>query len=211
MHSLEHPAGGTFNEIVRQDATLPNPSNKVDTYVLVDCKTKAITFRDRARSIAEAEVWIMANMLLKCTSEPSSHEVIKTMQAIVEEIVEQAPPGTMSTVEALSRTKACVAHSAEVDERVEPETIGRQVFEDEPQLFERYQERTENAELPEEISVGRAAARRLTKNHRIRTDTGIDITFPSEYSASPTFLRFERQEDGTVNIIIAKVQSIENR
>jgi FAD synthase len=39
--------------------------------------------------------------------------------------------------EVISRAKACVAHSAEVDERVMPEQIGEQVFKDEPQLQER--------------------------------------------------------------------------
>lgn len=67
------------------------------------------------------------------------------------------------------------------------------------------------AELPEEITVARAAARRLTKSHRIRTDTGIDIAFPSEYSSSPDYLTFQREEDGTISIIIRNVQSIENR
>ena len=211
MHSIEHPSGGSFNEIVRHDATLPNPSGKVDTYAVIDCDTLAIDFRDKARTIAEAEVWVIQNMFLQCSREPSSHAVIKTVQKIVEEVVECAPPGTMSTVEALSRTKACVAHSAELDERVEPHKIGEQVFSEEPQLLERFEERSEEAALPEEISVGRAAARRLTKSHRIRTDTGIDITFPSEYSQEKRYLRFERQEDGTVSIIIGNVKSIENR
>jgi hypothetical protein len=180
MHSIEHPSGGAFNEIVRHDATLPNPSNKVDTYALIDCKDLTINFRDKARTIAEAEVWVIPNMLLQCSKEPSSHEVIKTMEQIVEEIVEAAPTNiSMNTVEALSRTKAMVAHSAELDERVVPQDIGRQVFKDEPQLIERYEAAAEVHELPEEISVRRAAARRLTKTHRIRTDTGIDIAFPS--------------------------------
>ena len=67
------------------------------------------------------------------------------------------------------------------------------------------------AELPEEVFVRRAAARRLTKSHRIRTDTGIDITFPSEYSTSPDYLAFRREEDGTMSILIRNVGSIENR
>lgn len=211
MHSIEHPAGGAFNEIVRHDATLPNPSGKVDTYALVDCSTFAIDFRDKARTIAEAEVLVIPNMLLQCSREPSSHEVIKTMERIVEEIAEVAPPDEANPVEALSRAKACVAHSAEVDERVMPAQIGRQVFEDSPRLQALYEEAAEEAQLPDEVHVRRAAARRLTKSHRIRTDTGIDITFPSEYSASPDRLRFQREDDGSLTIIIGNVTSIENR
>lgn len=208
MHSIEHPSGGSFNEIVRHDATLPNPSAKVNTYVLVDCDTMAIDYSDKVRTIAEAEVWVMQNLLLKCSREPSSNEVIKTVARIVEEVAEE---GGENVAEVVSRAKACVAHSAEVDERVMPEQIGRQVFEDEPRLLERCEEAMREAELPEEVQVRRAAARRLTKTHRIRTDTGIDIAFPSEYSASPDHLAFQREEDGTISIVIRNVKSIENR
>ena len=208
MHSIEHPAGGAFNEIVRHDATLPNPSGKVDTYAVVDCKTMDIDFRDKARTIAEAEVWVVQNMLLKCSREPSSHEVIKTMEHIVEEVAEEAGA---NVAEVISTTKACVAHSAEIDERLMPAQIGRQVFADEPEMARRYEEAAAEAELPEEVSIRRAAARRLTKNHRIRTDTGIDITFPSEYGRSSDFLTFQREEDGTMSIIIRNVKNIENR
>ena len=208
MHSIEHPSGGAFNEIVRHDATLPNPSGKVNTYALVDCKTKAVDFCDKPRTIAGSEVWIMPNMLLQCTREPSSHEVIQSMERIVEQVAQESGS---NPVRAVSRAKTCVAHSAELDERLIPEQIGQQVFEDEPALVERYEEHAREAGLPEEVHVRRAAARRLTKTHRIRTDTGIDIAFPSEYSSTKDYIAFDREEDGTLTITIRNVTHIENR
>ena len=173
MHSIEHPSGGAFNEIVRHDATLPNPSGKVNTYALVDCATMAVDFSDKARTIAGAEVWIMPNMLLQCTREPSSREVIEDVERIVEQVAEEHGA---NPVRAVSRAKACVAHS-----------------------------------VPEEVHVRRAAARRLTKTHRIRTDTGIDIAFPSEYSSGNDYIAFDREEDGSLTITIRNVKHIENR
>ena len=208
MHSLEHPAGGAFNEIVRHDATLPNPSAKVNTYVLVDCKTGAIDYSDKLRTVAEAEVWIMQNLLLKCSREPSSREVMETVQQIVTEVAEA---GNVSVVQAVSQAKAAMARAANVEECLEPASIGQQVFEDEPRLVERYEERTREAELPEEVAVRPAAARRLAKNHRIRTDTGIDITFPSEMSTNEDYLAFEHEQDGSITIVIRNVRNIENR
>ena len=208
MHSIEHPSGGAFNEIVRHDATLPNPSGKVNTYALVDCKTHAVDFCDKERTIAGSEVWIMPNMLLQCTREPSSHEVIESVERIVEQVAEESGA---NTVRAISRAKTCVAHSVELDERLVPEDIGRQVFVEEPEMAQRYEEHAREAGLPEEVHVRRAAARRLTKSHRIRTDTGIDIAFPSEYSSGNDYIRFEREEDGTLTITIRNVSHIENR
>ena len=208
MHSIEHPSGGAFNEIVRHDATLPNPSGKVNTYAVIDCSTMMVDFSDKPRTIAGAEVWVMPNMLLQCSREPSSHEVIQAVERIVEEVAEE---GGANVVRAVSRAKACVAHSAEVDERLMPEQIGRQVFDDDAGMAERYEEQAREADLPDEVHVRRAAARRMTKNHRIRTDTGIDIAFPSEYSSGDEYISFQREEDGTVTIMIRNVQHIENR
>lgn len=208
MHSIEHPAGGAFNEIVRHDATLPNPSAKVNTYVLVDCETLAIDYSDKLRTVAEAEVWIMQNLLLKCSREPSSREVMQTVESLVEEVAEA---GNVSVVQAVSQAKAAMARAANVEECLVPERIGKEVFEDEPRLAERYEERAREAELPEEVAVRPAAARRLAKNHRIRTDTGVDVVFPSEMSANPDYLAFDYEEDGSITISIRNVRSIENR
>ena len=114
-------------------------------------------------------------------------------------------------VRAVSRAKACVAHSVELDERLMPEQIGAQVFEDEPQMVERYEAQAREEGLPEEVQVRRAAVRRMTKSHRIRTDTGIDIAFPSEYSSGSDYISFDREEDGSLTITIRNVSHIENR
>lgn len=208
MHSLEHPAGGAFNEIVRHDATLPNPSGRVNTYAIVDCKTMALDYSDKIRSVAEADVWVMQNLLLKCSREPSSREVMETVRSIVEEVAEA---GNVDVVEAVSRAKASMNMSASAQERVVPEQVGQEVFQDEPRLQERFDERTQEAQLPQEVHVRPASARRLGKTHKIRTDTGVDIAFPSEMCDKPDFLSFHHEEDGTITIHIGQVRSIENR
>lgn len=208
MHSIEHPSGGAVNEIVRHDATLPNPSGRVNTYAIVDCETMALDYCDTLRTVAEAEVWVLQNLLLKCSREPSSREVMETVRGIVEEVAEA---GNVDVVEAVSRAKAAMNMSASAQELVVPEQVGREVFEDEPRLQERYEERTREAELPQEVFVRPASARRLGKNHRIRTDTGIDVIFPSEMSGKPEYLSFDHEPDGSITIRIGNVRAIENR
>ncbi len=51
----------------------------------------------------------------------------------------------------------------------------------------------------------------MAAKHKIRTDTGIDITFPAEYGKNPDFLEFESNLDGTLSIRIKNVGAIENR
>ena len=92
-----------------------------------------------------------------------------------------------------------------------PQEICERVFEDAPQMIESFERKAREEHLPEEVPVRRGAANRMTKNHRIRTDTGIEISFPSEYAQRPELISFDRDADGTMRITVKGIAHIENR
>lgn len=57
----------------------------------------------------------------------------------------------------------------------------------------------------------RGVANRLTKSHKIRTDTGVEISFPSELADKPGYLDFTTDSEGRITISIGNVAQIENR
>ena len=203
-----HEVGGDMNDISRVDATLPNPSQKVASYVLVDAQTGAIDFHDRERSVGGEKVMVIPERFLQCTSEASSHEVIDEVKVIVQDVAEEF--GLEPAVE-VSRAKALVARTADVEESFSPAEVGRAVFEDRPEVMERFEERVREASLPEEAPVRRGVANRLTKSHKIRTDTGVEITFPSELAEKPGYLDFSTDAEGRITITVGNVAKIENR
>ena len=206
--SFVHEVGGDSNDIARQDAVLPNPSQKVASYVLVDAETMAIDFHDKERSVGGTSVSIIPEHFLQCTSEASSHEVIDEVSVIVRDVAEEF--GLTPAVE-VGRAKAVVARAAEVEESFAPAEVGRAVFEDRPDVAERFEERVRQASLPEEAPVRRGVANRLTRSHKIKTDTGVEITFPSELADKPGYLDFSRDAEGRITITVGNVAAIENR
>ncbi len=206
--SFVHEVGGEANDICRQDSTLPNPTQKVESYLLVDAENMAIDFHDKDRSIAGQKTQIIPDGFLQCTTQASSHEVIEEVNVIVQDLAEEY--GLTPAVE-VSKAKSVVARHADADEVFEPAQIGREVFEERPDLAERYEERVREAKLPEEAPVRRGVANRLTKSHRIKTDTGIEITFPSELTEKPGYLEFTTEPDGHISIVIGNVARIENK
>lgn len=203
-----HEVGGDSNDIARVDATLPNPSQKVASYVLVDAETGAIDFHDKERSVGGTSVSLIPERFLQCSSEASSHEVIDGVNVIVRDVAEEF--GLTPAVE-VSRAKAVVARAAEVEESFTPAEVGREVFQDRPDLQERFEERVREAALPEEAPVRRGVANRLTRSHKIRTDTGVEITFPSDLATKPGYLDFSTDAEGRITITVGNVASIENR
>ena len=73
------------------------------------------------------------------------------------------------------------------------------------------EEAAEARELPTSVPLEREAVRRVAANHKIRTDTGIEITFPAEYSKNPEYLTFTYDADGKIAIAIKNITHIENR
>ena len=203
-----HEVDSTSNEILRQDTTLPNPTQKVDSYVIIDADTMGIDFHDKDRGVAGESRQIIPELFLQCTEQASSHEVIDQVTVIVKDIAEEY--GLTPAVE-VSRAKAALARHADLEETVAPAEVGREVFEDRPELARHYEERVAERQLPEEVPVRRGVANRLTKTHRIRTDTGIEIAFPSDLADKPGYIDFSTEPDGRISITISNVVSIENR
>lgn len=209
IHDLANDtAGANANDIVRHNAILPNPSQKLESYFVVDVATRRIDFLDKPRSLGGQEIEIIPEKLLCCEAQASSKEVVQQVEQIVEDIAQEHG---LNVTEAVAHAKALVTQSAEREETISPELVGRQVFEDRPDVAEHFERSAREKELPEEVPVKRSVANRLAKNHKIKTDTGIEISFPSEYATNSNYIEFTAAGDGSVSILIKNVGHIENK
>ena len=208
MHEVgSNDFGDTATTIARHHAILPNPSQKVASFALISADDMAVWFVDKEREIAGEKRWIIPDGLLQCSMEASSKEVIDEITTIVEEVAEEY--GANTTV-ALTRAKAYVSEAAEEGRGVAPHELAAEVFEDEP-LQERFVETAAEENIPERVRVDKKAAERITRNHKIRTDTGIEITFPSEYAHNPEFIEFASMPNGLISIELKNITQIENK
>ena len=187
MHEVgSNDFGDTATTIARHHAILPNPSQKVASFALISADDMAVWFVDKEREIAGEKRWIIPDGLLQCSMEASSREVLEAVTTVVEEGAEE---------------------SDEVDAR----ELGREVFADQPRVAERFDRAVEEGALPERVVVEKAVAKRVTKSHKIRTDTGIELTFPAEYGENSDFIEFFSTPDGRIEIALKNIGAIENR
>lgn len=209
VHDVRTEAGQAYNDIVRHDSTLPNPSQKIDTYVVIMADDMSIDFHDVPRTVMGKKTNIVPELLLSCTRVASHKEVVDSVTRLAEEVAQDF--GMPSAV-AAAKAKSYVIDVASGADSLAPERLGDAVFaEENPEAAAKYRQELAQQHLPHKVSVGKSAAKRLAKSHRIRTDTGIEISFPSSYAASSDFISFERGENGKIVIAIKNVNSIENR
>lgn len=208
MHAVGSDDAGTpYNGFERHHVILPNPSQKISSYAVIDAKTLTVAFQDKEREIAGERRWLIPDGLLQCSMEASSKEVIGEITRIVEEVADEY--GANSAV-ALSKAKAYVSEQASQGDDIDSDALAREVFGDEP-LRERFVEAASAEALPERVHVEKEAAERVVRNHKIRTDTGIEITFLSEYVHNPDFIEFASTPNGMISIELKNIGHIENR
>ena len=208
MHEVGHGEGGAVrNEISRHYAILPNPSQKVQSYAVVDMRSMDVMFVDKERTIAGQETMLIPDGLLQCTKEASSKEVLGTVTRIVEEVAEEFGA---NTAVALSKAKSYVAECIEAEDDFSPEELAEEVFADGP-MRQRFVDAAVEEQLPERVPVERKVVERVAKNHKIRTVTGIEVTFPAEYCQNSEFIEFVSSPNGLISIELKNIGHIENR
>lgn len=209
MHEVAREAGEVRNDIAKRYAILPAPSQKVASYALVRASTMEVSYVDKKRKIAGEDTMIIPDGLLQCDTGVSGKEVIETVTRIVEEVAEEHGA---NTAVALAKAKAAVAEKVEADEEIAPWDIADDIFEDEPVLREKFEEQVREEHLPERVQVERAQVERAAvRNHKIRTDTGIEISFPAEMLKNSEYVQFVNEPNGLISIELRNIGSIENR
>lgn len=209
MHEVAREGGEVRNDIAKRYAILPAPSQKIASYALVRASNLEVLFVDKPRKILGEDTLVIPDGLLQCEAGVSGKEVIEAVSRIVEEVAEEHGA---NTAVALARAKAAVTEAFEEDEEIAPWDIAEDAFEDEPVLKEKVAERVREEQIPERVSVERAQVERAAvQKHKIRTDTGIEISFPAEMLRSSEYVEFVNEPNGLISIALKNITSIENR
>ena len=208
VHEVGMGETGEMNTVSRHRAVLPGTTQKVSSYAVIDLRTLDVRFCDKERTIAGEARWLIPDGLLQCSTQASTREAFTAVTELVEAVADEYGA---NTAEALSRAKAYATKSVEETEDVDLAQMAVEVFEGEPAMQQRFESAAQARELPERIPLERRAVERVAKSHKIRTDTGIEITFPAEYSESPEYITFTSNSDGTLSIELKNIQHIENR
>lgn len=207
VHQLMDRDGVSASGLSTNDSALPNPTQKLLHYMVVDMDNLEVGIVDEKIQLAGNPCYLLSQTLLRCTPAPSPRKVVDTVVRIAGDIAEQyGEPAALVMADA----KDYVTHRAQQDSAITPQELGEQVFADKPELASRFAAAVQEEALPEEVHLRASAANRLAKSHRIRTDTGIDITFPSAYASDQHYIEFAQDREGGIQITIHAAH-IENR
>lgn len=207
-HQILDDDGAVYNKLIKHYAILPGASQKIEAYALISCRDFSIRFVDKKRKLNGDDVYILPERLLQCTSVISAKDAVKLVSKIAAEVAEEHGS---STVEALSKAKNYLVENAETAEAFSPQELGTEVFAGSQAMQHEFAARLEEAKMPADVPIAKAFAERAGRNHKIKTDTGIEIIFPSEYIENTDFIQFINNPDGTISIELKNIGKIINK
>ncbi len=208
-HQVSNDQDGIHNDIVNHHAILPSITQKLDAYAFINVETSSIKFVDKKRLVDGEEAFILPDVVLECSTVMSPKSTVKLMNSIAQKVAENHG---QSSVFAISKAKNLVMENLETSDRIEPEELGKEIFESSAIMQKEFVEEIKNAGIPDTVvMIDKSYAIRTNKNHKIKTDTGIEISIPADYYQNTEYIEFINNTDGTLSIQLKNIGRISNK
>ena len=204
-HEVNQTDGRISNQLIRHFAILPNVTQKIESYAVIRCDDLSICLFDKKRSIDGQEVFVLADSLLQCTTQISAKDVIKKVNQTVGKVAKEY--GANSAV-ALSKAKSYIMEKAEAADGFSPVELGKEVFSGSREMQHAFETQVAEEQLPADVKVEKKVAVKAGKNHKIKTDTGIEVIFPAAYFKNQEYIEFINNPNGTLSIEIKNIGKI---
>lgn len=207
-HQIVRGDGFFKNEIIRHYGIMPGMSQKVSSFILVRVGTWKVRYFDKKRSINGENVMVIPDKIISCTESVSPKEAVKKVRAAAEKVAEN---NGGNSAEIISRAKTFLMDNAEVSDKLDTEEMSRAVFPDSQSMAEEFVREVRSSGMPQAVNMDREYASRAGRVHKIKTDTGIEISIPSDFFNDPDYVEFINNPNGTISISIKNVGSIVNK
>lgn len=207
-HRVLQEDGIVFNRILKFYAVLPSIAQKIEGFAFMNITDNRVRYNDMRRFIDGCDKYIIPDVILNCEKEISSKEALKVVKSVIDEIAEK---GGKNSSTAIAKAKVFLSENADVSEQIDTEDLSYAVFPDNEELMEAFKQEIQVKGVPKVINVKQEYALREGKKHKIKTDTGIEITVPAEFFNNRDYIEFKNNIDGTISIAIKNIWKIINK
>lgn len=205
-HLVENHDGKISNLVVKSFSGLPQSAIQVNTYAIINIDTLEIYSQEKKRLINNEKHFILEEYL-HASYEMSNSEQFKIIKNVTAKVCEEH--GVNPCI-AMAQVKNFLIDTP-VIENMKPEAISEVIFKDKPQATADFNAKMHSKGINENINLDRSFTLKKAENHSIKTDSGIEITFPSDTLLDNEHLEFIDEADGTISIRLKNITKIINR
>lgn len=208
MHNVKLSEQGRENEIVSQWSIMPSMTQRMDEFAVIDVATKDLRVLAKRYELDGSMVFSFSELFLECALLPSARETIRTIRDTAKKVAEEFGRDEIRTMAAV---KSAISSEAENKAELNPVDAGRKIFADNPAMQKEFEEKIEKRGLDKTVPVNREATMKKMRNHKLQTDTGIELSIPVDYLENTEFVEFNTNPDGSLSITLKHITNITNR
>jgi hypothetical protein len=208
IHYVNMNEDKKINSIIKQKTALPGDTQRVDECILVNLVDYSMKVNEKKYDINGEEKYYLSSMFLDSITEMSKKEKAKVFKKAVENFGKKHLKDDM---EAAGNFAAAVTECIERNEVIDIAMVAENTFKKSPEMKQEFFEHIEKTGIEEkEIEIDKETANKVFKKHKIKTDSGIEITLPYDFFKDRDKMEFINNPDGTISIMIKNVNKIMN-
>ena len=206
VHQIEPEEDGVRTQLLPHGTVLPLPGSKGISGFVVNLSTGDIRLRDTAALTNVGNRMLFSEALFAMAATRTTKEAV----AAVTEMIEQAAPD-IPPQEIRPAIKRAMSKSIEEKGVIDVQDVASEVFrtdEEREALIEEVGRQMQEAAMEPVIPVENKRVVAQLQKLKIRTDNGISITLPRTLADDENSFAVVSNDDGTVSIIISRVQEL---
>jgi len=209
IHFVSQTDTGISNMIIKQKALLPQENQKIAECAIISMRSYNLKLLQKDYDINGSREEYWSKMFLQCRSELSNNSKLNILDKTAQKVTKKFFDEDFTKV---AHARKVVSETLEDNDVIRVEDIANEVFDRNEEIKKEYIDELHKAGIREKhLSFSNEEVSRKVRNQKIKTDTGIEINFPSTYFNDTDKLEFINNIDGTISIIIKNIGKIQNR
>lgn len=207
-HQVNQTEKGIKNEIINHYSIMPNLTQKMEEFAFIDAGTKAVSVSSKKYTIDGNSIYVFPEILLECSLAPSPKEAIKNLSKTAAKVAEAYGQDKVSTEAAV---KNYVAENMQESDELDLLEAGKELFPENAAMQADFDTAIKDAGFTEPVKMDQEATMKKVCKHKLKTDTGIELTIPTDYFDNTEYVEFNNNDDGTLSITLKHIANIVNR
>lgn len=201
-HFVEHNEAGVVARIIKHKGIFPSASKQVDEGVIINTDNLEVILLDGTKSK-------YLSLLFDLEPALSVKETIKAIEKVATKVIEEHYDNPVS---ALTELKNNISESIARTQTIPVQEIMEQTFGSDEEVFESCTMQMEEYGIKEaKIEVADSKISNKFASQKLKTDTGIELKFPTHLFKDPDFIEVVNNPNGTLSIVLKNISQITNK
>lgn len=201
-HFVEHNEAGVVARIIKHKGIFPSASKQVDEGVIINTDNLKVILLDGTKSK-------YLSLLFDLEPALSVKDTIKAIEKVATKVIEEHYDNPVS---ALTELKNNISESIARTQTIPVQEIMEQTFGSDEEVFESCTMQMEEYGIKEaKIEIADPKISNKFASQKLKTDTGIELKFPTHLFKDPDFIEVVNNPNGTLSIVLKNISQITNK